>query len=1062
LTSYQTLANSDALFDVPVRDEPSPKRYKRREKVKRRKLEADDEGEEFEDSADEEQIDPEMPGGGLPKLGATKKWDVVVCDEAHRIKNISTLLGKTMRSIHANCRLLLTGTPVQNALQDLWSLMDFAQPGLLGNHATFVKHFSDPIDRGSFGGASTFQVELKKHLAEQLRTLITPHLLRRTKVNAGLMAEVGEEAGDIVVEDDGGEDGGDAQAQKLPPKRETIVWLKPTNEQLDAYKRILERSDVIREACSKSKLGFEVFRAIGLLKRLCNHPALLLTLSSPKAWRDYLADATAELQTMASANLEEASMDAAAADGLALGGGSEVAFSEDAPDDAEAGASVEETIEALGRSADAILSYSSKLRCLSSLIPSLAKRGHRTLIFCQSVKMLDLVQICCLKPKGLRCLRIDGQTDARERAEKVNKFNKQIDRFQCMLLTTHVGGVGLNLTSADRVVLVDPAWNPAIDAQAVDRAFRIGQDKEVRVYRLIMSGLIEDKMFRLQVFKMGLTKTALESDQTHRYFSQREIKALFEFTDPAVGETRKMLLDKHGDKHDADTQEAAADDGASEDGWLAAGPAVGLSDFALLYGGFAKDEEEPDKQCTAQVNAAKEQLGAADMKLSQKADAKREAEEEIQAQTTELAEVNEALESARERRCRAIEQVKERNSEAVQERRAEGASQMRMEKAQRANSSAEEKAGKAKQTSMQQDAEAEAAEKAAAESIVAVKSAEDVFMTAYSDAKNQMALVKNDGSATKNGVVEASKVVQLRSLQKAVERLQAQLQSYSNKQVEHDVSEQELLKVEHLLGQAEKEFASISEDGSSKKTAEFNAKKLRKERERAEGVQVKAKEKVEAARETTANVVQACVEAGVGFVESLQKAQDRPVKVDQVKAVLSQAKAIFRQFSAAFSASRRAREGHTKIVAAQRKAFQKAATSAAVYAEAARSLEDAQNEQKAAAEEEKQMRESVVKKEKALALAETEKIRVETLEGELKRRREELRAAVPAAKELLKAAKAAEKDAMNERQALHSKCSKVERQHLEMEEAKNSAMQTLQREKYDPTQVDKAYEKEHG
>ncbi|CAE8687110.1 unnamed protein product [Polarella glacialis] len=88
-----------------------------------------------------------------------------------------------------------------------------------------------------------------------------------------------------------------------------------------------------------------------------------------------------------------------------------------------------------------------------------------------------------------------------------------------MLLTTSVGGVGLNLTSADRVILVDPAWNPATDAQAVDRAFRIGQTKEVRVYRLIMNGLIEDKMFRLQVFKMGLTRTALESGQQQTYFS---------------------------------------------------------------------------------------------------------------------------------------------------------------------------------------------------------------------------------------------------------------------------------------------------------------------------------------------------------------------------------------------------------------------------------------------------------------------------------------------------------------------------------------------------------------
>merc|ERR1719253_1760562 len=201
----------------------------------------------------------------------------------------------------------------------------------------------------------------------------------------------------------------------------------------------------------------------------------------------------------------------------------------------------------LSRSAEALLNQSAKLQCLSELIPSLTKRGYRMLVFSQSVKMLDLIQILILKPNGIRCLRIDGQTDPMSRADKVAKFNNQRDRFQCMLLTTNVGGVGLNLTSANRVVLVDPAWNPAIDAQAVDRAFRIGQDKEVRVYRLIMSGLIEDKMFRLQVFKMGLTKTALESsDKSHRYFTQREIKALFDWTDPSVGETRKMLLEKHG------------------------------------------------------------------------------------------------------------------------------------------------------------------------------------------------------------------------------------------------------------------------------------------------------------------------------------------------------------------------------------------------------------------------------------------------------------------------------------------------------------------------------------
>merc|ERR1719253_1209632 len=108
------------------------------------------------------------------------------------MKNIGTLLGKSLRNVRSKCRLLLTGTPVQNAMQDLWSLMDFAQPGLLGNHATFVKRFSDPIDQGSVRGANPFHAELKRQLAVQLRKLIRPHMMRRTKVGAGLVGDSDE------------------------------------------------------------------------------------------------------------------------------------------------------------------------------------------------------------------------------------------------------------------------------------------------------------------------------------------------------------------------------------------------------------------------------------------------------------------------------------------------------------------------------------------------------------------------------------------------------------------------------------------------------------------------------------------------------------------------------------------------------------------------------------------------------------------------------------------------------------------------------------------------------
>merc|ERR1719253_1350042 len=101
---------------------------------------------------------------------------------------------------------------------------------------------------------------------------------------------------------------------------------------------------------------------------------------------------------------------------------------------------------------------------------------------------MDLVEICVLKNLGITYLRIDGQTDIPARAESVKKFQTEHDQFSCMLLTTRVGGYGLNLASADRVILLDPAWNPATDLQAVDRVYRIGQEREVKTYRFIMSG----------------------------------------------------------------------------------------------------------------------------------------------------------------------------------------------------------------------------------------------------------------------------------------------------------------------------------------------------------------------------------------------------------------------------------------------------------------------------------------------------------------------------------------------------------------------------------------------
>ncbi|CAJ1352309.1 unnamed protein product [Effrenium voratum] len=474
---------------------------------------------------------------GIGERTREKLWDAVICDEAHVMRTISTLLGKAMRNVKARCRILLTGTPVQNALQDLWALMDFAEPGLLG--------------KGSVRDASASAVALKKHLCatrsnvEQLWQLAKPHMLRRTKEHVGLL---------------GGVQDGVMMAKQLPPRTEYVVWLMPTRDQIRTYQKALETSDVIHEANNKSKLGVEVFRAIGLLKRLCNHPALALP-ATPEAWRDFLAGGS---------------------------GGEELpadeADEEEEVEPVEPGKAVERMLRGLKRDAMSMVAQSAKLKCLSALLPAMS--GHRTLIFSQGIRMMDLVELFVLRRLGITYLRIDGQTDINTRNSRVQKFQNEPEAYSCMLLTTKVGGFGLNLTSADRVIILDPAWNPAVDMQAVDRAHRIGQEREVKTYRLVMSGLIEDKMFRLQVFKMGLTKTALETKQQQRYFTADEIHGLFEWADPAQGETRQLLRQMHGIEDAWLCSDCRAQDCAAQgdgDAWLKAGPAVGLSSFSYLY-----------------------------------------------------------------------------------------------------------------------------------------------------------------------------------------------------------------------------------------------------------------------------------------------------------------------------------------------------------------------------------------------------------------------------------------------------------------------------------------------
>lgn len=200
-----------------------------------------------------------------------------------------------------------------------------------------------------------------------------------------------------------------------------------------------------------------------------------------------------------------------------------------------------------------------------------------------------MIQACVLRVLGLKFLRIDGTIEAKDRDLKLSKFQAEDSRYFCMCLSSQVGGVGLTITGADRVILVDPAWNPAMDAQAIDRVHRIGQKKDVVVYRLIGSGAIEDKMFRLQVFKRSLAKAAMEQERQLRFFSNKDLKSLFEAPSGATS-TQALMAEQLGVEaleHEGLLEIVAHDIGSTDDPdampfWQSS-DVLGFSDYQRLF-----------------------------------------------------------------------------------------------------------------------------------------------------------------------------------------------------------------------------------------------------------------------------------------------------------------------------------------------------------------------------------------------------------------------------------------------------------------------------------------------
>ncbi|KAF6005714.1 TATA-binding protein-associated factor mot1 [Brettanomyces bruxellensis] len=380
-----------------------------------------------------------------------KNYNYCVLDEGHIIRNAHTRLTISVKKVKSEHRLILTGTPIQNNVLELWSLFDFLMPGFLGTEKAFNDKFVKPISTSRTSKGSKDQ-EAGALALETLHKQVLPFMLRRLKED--------------VLSD-------------LPPKIIQDYYCELSSLQKQLYHDFISKQKgSVKKDISTSNQGGKkhIFQVLQYMRKLCNSPALVVTPNHPQYndVKSYLGKYNMDLRDIHYAPKLMALKNLLKECGIGLSGNS-----------------------------------SSKNKAHDVLQDNVISQ-HRALIFCQMRDMLDIVENDLLKKHmpDVTYLRMDGSTDPRYRQQIVSKFNGD-PSIDVLLLTTKVGGLGLNLTGADTVIFVEHDWNPMNDLQAMDRAHRIGQKKVVNVYRLITKGTLEEKIMGLQKFKLNIANTVV-------------------------------------------------------------------------------------------------------------------------------------------------------------------------------------------------------------------------------------------------------------------------------------------------------------------------------------------------------------------------------------------------------------------------------------------------------------------------------------------------------------------------------------------------------------------------
>ena len=338
------------------------------------------------------------------------KWQGLVLDEAQNIKNSEAKQSQAVRQIEASFKIALTGTPVENRLQELWSILEFLNPGYLGPRNFFQRRFAIPIEK--YGDRESLQT---------LRSLVRPFILRRLKTDKEII-------------------------QDLPEKQEMTVFCGLANQQAALYQEIVEKSIVELDSAEGIQRRGMILALLVKLKQLCNHPALVKAEAKPK----------------------------------------------------ELGIKSQE---------------SGKLQRLVEMLEEVLAEGDRALIFTQFAEWGKLLKPHLEQHLGREVLFLYGGIRQQQREEMIDRFQHDPQGPPIMILSLKAGGTGLNLTRATHVFHYDRWWNPAVENQATDRVFRIGQTRNVQVHKFVCTGTLEEKIHDMIESKKALAEQVVSAGE---------------------------------------------------------------------------------------------------------------------------------------------------------------------------------------------------------------------------------------------------------------------------------------------------------------------------------------------------------------------------------------------------------------------------------------------------------------------------------------------------------------------------------------------------------------------